>query len=94
MEVLADTSLCLLRILWKRSQTGKGGATSDDDIVPVGELTETSFTKDVECSFEVVEISGHRGLAICAAFLFHEREDIVCIEILLVLDLACLGETN
>ena len=70
MEVLADASLCLLCILRERCQTGEDGTTGDDDIVPVGELTETSFGKDVECSFEVVKVGDHRGLAICAAFLF------------------------
>jgi len=94
MKVLADTPFCLLCRLRKRSQTGEDGATSDNDISPVGELTETSFTKDVERGSEVVEIGGHRRFAACAAFRFQEREDIVCIEILLVLDLACLGETN
>lgn len=94
MEVLADASLCFLCIFRKWSQTGEDGATGDDDIVPVGELTETSFTKDIEGGFEVIEISSHRWLAVCATVLFRKREDVVRIEILLVLDLACLSEAN
>jgi len=70
MEVLADPSLRFLGILGKGSQTGEDRATSNDDIVLVRKLAETPFTKDVEGSFKIIEVSSHRRLAVCATFLF------------------------